>query len=160
MHGFQIGLAGEVGRHGAGLATDGAAGIGGAAADESEEVALAEGAVIGGTEEPAAGLEEAQARGDEFVEVLFNAEDAALVVTGEGGGIEDNAVPCAILCGKSPEPLGDIAFAEEVGGGVEGVEGEVALSPFERRAGEVDAGGDGSARRGDDAEGAGVGEQI
>ncbi len=97
---------------------------------------------------------------DEPVVVFFDPEDFAFVVAGKGRGVEDDAVEAAALAGKAFEPVEGVTFTEIVVGGVELVEAEIVPGPVEVNLGEIQGGGGGSAERGADGEGSGVGEGV
>ena len=155
--GFEVGFAGEVGRHFCGFEGGAARLVAGELAAKGFFVHLA---AVGGAEDPAAGGEAGEGEGEKVAVVFFDAEYVALFVAREGGGIENDAVEFAALFGEAFEPVEGVAFAEVMVGGVELVEAEVVFGPLEVRLGEVEGGGGRSAEGGADGEGSGVGEGV
>ena len=154
---LEVLMAVEVGRHGEGVEV-GVAGEGGA--DGLEEGAGGDAPMVGGTEEPGAGVEAGGGECDEGAVVGFGAEDPALVVAGEAGGVEDDAVEAPLLFGEALEPVEGVALDEVVLFGIDLVEAHVVAGPVEAGLGEIEGGGGGAGRGGGDGEGPGVGEGV
>lgn len=95
-----------------------------------------------------------------MAEVVFDTEDLAVFIAGEGGRVEDDGIEAAALFCEAAEPVEGVAFAEVLGGGVDVVEFEVAACPVEVGLREVEGGGFRAGGGGGDGEGTGVGEGV
>ena len=155
--GFEVGFSSEVRGHFGGF-ENGAALL--MTSDLAAEGFFIEFATVGGGEYPATGGETGKGEGEEVSIVLLDAENFAVFVAGEGGGVENDAVEGAFLFGEAFEPMEGVAFAKVMVLWRKVVEMEVFFRPLKVRLREVKGCGGGSSEGGADGEGSGVGEGV
>src|SRR5687768_6238964 len=106
---------------------DETAGGGGGFVNLGEEGFGSEFVGVGGGEENPAGAEKGKDGGDEFAVMFFGLEGAVCFRAREGGRVQDDEVEEARFFREARRPIEEVAKDEIVRGGIEVVEGEVAL---------------------------------
>ena len=154
---FQIGFPREIEGHWVGVETGK---VWEGPDDGAFKVGVGEAAAIGGAEEPAVRHETSGGQLDEISVILLGPEDMALVVAGEGGGIEDDPIEGAALFRKTTEPVKGVPLAKVLGLGIEVVEAEILASPVEVGLRKIEGGGESPGQGRAHREGARVGEGI
>jgi hypothetical protein len=105
----------------------GADGVGG----DGFQSALVDGGTVGGQEDGCVAIAEWENGGEHVTEVFFYLETAAFVASGEGWGVEDDAVKLLISSFEAGENVHDVVRVEAVRFGGEPVEGEVGFASVE-----------------------------
>ena len=115
---------------------------------------------VGAGEDGSSGGKAGEGQFEEAAVVVFDAEDLAFVVAGEGGRVEDDGIELPALFREATEPVEGVALAKVVRLGGHVVGPEVLAGPIEIDLGEVESGGGGSGGGGGDGEEASVGKGV